>query len=492
MADYTLLDLQPWDNWSQGGAGASITTLTATDMVLAVNGGTSGDYGGVTSQDLTEVTDVDLKATLLIDDQLGASWGTHGLNFNNGGGFTYICGVNARRDLGTIRIYYYGVTFDEFSYNQLIPIDVEITSSDVSVNVSIVVKQFGVPIHTATYTNPSLTITSYNVFTFSAWCIAITSVSNFSLSAGAPVDVTPIPKKLSFMADTTPYTKIDVGDVICGEPTTSLMLNMHRAIDTNGIVSWIDMGSVYDTIKSSFPIELDLAGSRIFEQYTKNKGSSTTTNIKNIAIYDAAGFYPLSQMYKSNLIAVDDFAPDAEIADGAFEYQLSLLNMPQPDNVNMFSDAVQYTLEVAPIKGLLVASDSITPCSAYNGWTLGGVDLPYSENEFNASLLNTNSLSTQLNDGTDNSFRVGRTYGEVAEISVLVDTAKAKELLLKIKSERGSQITCTFPLAYNPFAHIYEGVTDFYCILFNNDIGIKSLNHNNIEISFKLQVVGLV
>ena len=253
--------------------------------------------------------------------------------------------------------------------------------------------------------------------------------------------------------------------------SSTLSLALVKNIGCGGVVSWVDMGAEYDTLKSKLNVEILNSGDNLIDFENNLKGSTKTITP---VISDAIGFYPLTPLY-SNCGGV------------ANQYELSLINAPQPKSLMVTGKAVQYAFEVIPNSTTLTLASAYPSCGKYSGWTLDGLDLPYTTN-VPKGRLNTVNKSAQLNSGAYNPQTYKREFGEAVKVSVHLDEEKTRQLLAKLKAVRGSQFDIVTPLNYNYFAHLYPTNTSFKCILSSNKVAVKVENHKNITVSFSIQL----
>ena len=275
-----------------------------------------------------------------------------------------------------------------------------------------------------------------------------------------------------------------------GNYETTYTLNMFYNIDTNGQISWVDMGAEFDTIISSIDVILestpldDNQTFKAFENHLINQGGALQQNETNtLVISGAEHFFPLTPMYKSNMITGDDPVD--------FWYELSIGNHPQPKNYNIFTKVLTYDLDVFPNEGVLVLADAFATCDTFDSWTIDGLGLPYPDKQPSGK-LNINHRASQLNTGASNHARYGVEYGEISKITVRVDEEHARLLLLKLQSLRGSTFTVVSPENYYIFAHLYDSPTGFECILSDNKIKVDIKNFRDITITFSVQLVGVL
>ena len=264
--------------------------------------------------------------------------------------------------------------------------------------------------------------------------------------------------------------------------STKLSLAMHKNIGVTGMASWVDMTAEFDTLKTSFKIEMLNSSDDLlsFENFLKMRNVyGANDESESLVIRFADGFYPLSTMYKGNYITGDTATDN--------QYDLAVTNKPQPTAINYSTDAVQYSFDVVPLGTELIPATPFASCQTYSGWTLDGLSLPYPESQPNGK-LNSNSSAQQLNKGATLPYRYGNEYGETVDIAVEVSEETARQLLLKLSTIRGSKFTLIAPQSYRFFGNLYPSNTNFECILNDNVIEISTSNHNNITIKFSIQM----
>jgi len=279
-------------------------------------------------------------------------------------------------------------------------------------------------------------------------------------------------------------TPIGVGSytpiVVSNSYESTLSLALHKNIGSNGVLSWVDMGSEYDRINTKVNIELlnELDYLKEFEENLKGGEFQTVTPV----IKGATGFYPLTPLYKS---CVKSGEPPVDNY-----YELSITNYPEPSQVNITGDAVQYSLDVIPNGSVLTLADTFSGCGKYTGWTLDGLELPFPISMPSPS-LNIVDKSIQLNKGAYNAKRYRREGGETVKIDLKLDEENTRQLLSKLSTLRGSQFDIVTPLNYNYFAHLYPTNSSFKCILNSENIGIKYNGHKDITVTLSIRLVGV-
>ena len=275
----------------------------------------------------------------------------------------------------------------------------------------------------------------------------------------------------SGVSSTTPIT-------VDSNYKSTYSLNMFKNTSSQGLISWVDMGLQYDTIKTKFDIEMENIADYLkdFENNLKGGQYETITPI----ISDAVGFYPLTPLYKSCVISgetpIDKY------------YELSITNKPQTKNLMITNKAVRYAIESVPNGLDLTLADTYPTCGNFTGWTLDGLDLPYTKNVAKGR-LNIADKSHQLNKGAYNAKRYKRDFGETVNITMVLDEEKTRQLLSKLSVLRGSSFNIHTPLKYNFFAHLYPTNTSFNCILSKSDIVMEFVSHKNIKVSFSIQLL---
>jgi hypothetical protein len=273
--------------------------------------------------------------------------------------------------------------------------------------------------------------------------------------------------------------------VVSNNYSSVFSLALHRNVDSQGIVSWVDMGAAYDTIKTKFNIELsDFDDFLAFEGQLKNKeGAVNQSETETPVIRYGTGFYPLTPLY-------ENCTKSGEEEDAGY-YELALTRKPQPKQLNLNSDAVQYSLETVPNGLDLSLSPEIASCRKFDNWTLDGLGLPYPTQKVSPR-LNSNSKSMQLNQVADNTSRYGRLYGETIKLTMNLDEERTRLFLAKMVVLRGEAFSVVTPLNFNFFAHLYPTNTSFQCILNKQDISLEFKGHKNINVSFSIQLVAVL
>ncbi len=281
----------------------------------------------------------------------------------------------------------------------------------------------------------------------------------------------------------TGTTVSHITDVVISQSYSSIFtLAIIKNVGANGLSSWVDMGEIYDTIESKCKIEL-LNTTTVLEDFESNlKGSASGELTKTIVLQSTAGFYPLTPLYKKCVLSGDSKADNY--------YELSLTSQPQPQQVNIANSAVQYEFSVIPNGTDLTLADAYESCGNYTGWTLDGLDLPYSENT--KPVLNIVDKSKALNIGADNPRQIKKVNGESVKITLTLDEEKTRQLLAKLKALRGEEFTIVTPLNYNYFAHLYPTATSFKCILNDNKVSVDTSGHKNIKVSFSIQLTAVL
>ena len=257
--------------------------------------------------------------------------------------------------------------------------------------------------------------------------------------------------------------------------TATLDLAMMKAVDSTGIISWVDMLQAHDRWGTKFSVEVQRSNAEAFERGLKGQYTDGVT------LTSISGFYPFSSYFNySGGVAV------------------ALSNMPTPKEVNLYGDAVQYSVEAIPaytdnLYPNVPASGAISRCGNVPAdWTLDtGVDLPYPENGFPAS-LNVDNRAQQTNGGYSSVFHVERTAGEIVKIKVDTDEEGARQLVNLFITNRGENMDSYFPDAYSPFAHIYEGKTYFTTRLASELIELEYANHRHVRVTFSIQCIEAV
>lgn len=264
-------------------------------------------------------------------------------------------------------------------------------------------------------------------------------------------------------------------------------LNMFKNIGSNGFISWVDMGSKFDSIKcKDAKVIIENSGDRLetFESYLKQRNlSSGYTETVTPVIRGAEFFYPLSPLFKSNTRDSDPLTDNL--------YELGCKNLPQPKNYNMFTKVLSYKMEIFPNNGVLQFSDSFAVCDTFNSWTIDGLGLPFPNGQFSGE-LNSVSVSNQLNKGASNPSTYGREYGEISKVTLRLDEENARLLLEKLRNIRDSEFMVTAHNSYYIFGHLYPNESGFNCILSDNRIKVKSDGFRKWDITFSIQLVAVI
>ncbi len=247
---------------------------------------------------------------------------------------------------------------------------------------------------------------------------------------------------------------------------TRISLDMDRAIDSGGIVQWLDYGKETDDYTGSFHVETEEA------QKIEQMICSGTADNMLITTPCENGFYPFGmgfstgQNYTVN-VSKSDVDGNVDIFGTARGYKFNFVASDTP-----YGDLVENTAVAGGID---------------EAWLLGGVDIPFSEW---GNSLNTIGGVVQTFGGSSNTAMGSRNYGDIAKININCSEEQARRIIQYIcKTMRGNTVIATLG-DYHVFGRRYEEMTSCTCRLYSNILDIEQQGQNSVDIKFTLQMVG--
>jgi hypothetical protein len=277
-------------------------------------------------------------------------------------------------------------------------------------------------------------------------------------------------KSLSFGGESIPF-KAGIGY------KTEYRLNMHRVVDSLGIIKWVDMYKQHDTFKTSVKAEMLGVDQQTLEEMLKGEYGADVFTAE-----DVSGFYP--------------FTPFFDYSSGV---TFSMVNRPKGKEVNLYGDASQYDFDIIPAYANDIFTDVpaagvIPDCgnTPENWYITSGLWLPYPEDRFDNVTLNQNNSAAQTNGGYNSTFHVKKNFGEITKIQVEVDEEIARQLVGHFSTVRGGTSEAFFPTGYSPLGHLYPDNNYFTVRLADSTIEFTHTNHRRMLVEFSIQLIGVV
>lgn len=243
---------------------------------------------------------------------------------------------------------------------------------------------------------------------------------------------------------------------------------MDRSVDSRGFVQWRDNGKRYDKYSNSFTFYSETP--KDIEEFIV----SDSEDVVKITTPTAYGFYPFGMGFATG----QDFN----------------VNIGKADNGNelIFGEIKYYTFTSFPVDRdiyttYIASTTQIGKVEEH--WTIGGVYFPFIKSK---NILNDKRFTSQQNGSSSQITDTTKPYGDIAEISVNVSEEQARLILQFLTiTMRGTEQVAVYPLTYNIFGRRYDTLTTSKVKIFSEDIGIKHNGLDDVEISFKLQMVGV-
>ncbi len=247
---------------------------------------------------------------------------------------------------------------------------------------------------------------------------------------------------------------------------TRISLDMDRAIDSGGIVQWLDYGKETDDYTGSFHVETEEA-QKIEQMICSGTADNMliTTPCENGFYLFGMGF-STGQNYTVN-VSKSDVDGNVDIFGTARGYKFNFVASDTP-----YGDLVENTAVAGGID---------------EAWLLGGVDIPFSEW---GNSLNTTGSVVQTFGGSSNTAMGSRNYGDIAKININCSEEQARRIIQYIcKTMRGNTVIATLG-DYHVFGRRSEEMTSCTCRLYSNILDIEQQGQNSVDIKFSLQMVG--
>ena len=173
------------------------------------------------------------------------------------------------------------------------------------------------------------------------------------------------------------------------------------------------------------------------------------------------------------------------------DYGVNILSAETKNEVYL-GEIKEYQFTVVPylsdIYNTLIASTTLAG-DVNEHWSIGGVYFPCIKTN---STLNDMRYTTILNGGSAQIVDTTKPYGDIAEITVDVSEEQARLIMQFFTTVmRGLEKVAVYPLGYNIFGRRYDTLTTCKVKLFESEITQKQSGAGSVEISFKLQMVGV-
>lgn len=250
--------------------------------------------------------------------------------------------------------------------------------------------------------------------------------------------------------------------------STTIEMDMVKAIDARGIVNWLDNQKDGDNFTSKISVVVE--DSSTFENLLSGD-SVDTLNLQSNATN-----YPFTQLFLPQTMAVN--VPDWSVSG----------------DTNILGEQRKYTMSLVPGVEDIYSSYNLSGtipdcCPDLNHWSIGGVSIPWAE--WKQSINDFRRVNV-YHGATSDIVDTKRDYGDIVEVSINVEEDQARKILhFFTNTMRGTEQTATFPSEYNPFGRRYEGITSCKVRLYDSILRVSHKNAKSVDIKFSLQMTGL-